>query len=245
MIRRKRIKYVNTNRLKSKKCYNNSKNISNEYNYKMKQCKNNIIIKKLLYLIIIFPFITFFSFQMISIVPINKKQIIFSFGNYYIGQKILLKDNIEYYCIENCTSENRTFKLLKVDPLDINNDYKIDDNDKLAFDVSKSNIYNTSNKDNIGFYLEKLNSENNLVNTESIRLLTSEEYVTIRDSMNFGYDWDNGNWLANDFLGFWWLETPIVKSVYTVTPRGTYKLCSPNEKNYIRPVVVTCKDNVK
>ena len=241
MINRKRTKYVNTNKLFRKKCYNKSLNLTKQHNINKK--KN--IFKKLIYLMLVFPTITFLSYYLFLKIPINKVQTVYIYNNYYIGQKVILKNDIEYYCIDNCSSESRMFKLLKVDPVDINNDLKIDDNDKIEFDLSKNNMYDVSNKNNIGFYLDGLNKTENLDHTESFRLLTSEEYINIRDKMNFGYDWDDGNWLANKYLDSWWLETPIVKSVYAVTSRGTYKLSSPSDKNYVRPVVITFKDNVK
>ena len=244
MIYRKRTKFVNTRKLKKKKCIGTTKNINiNKYNME-KECKKNVL-KEIVYIVLIFPLITFFSFFIISIIPINKIQIIFKYRNYYIGEKIILKNNLEYYCIDNCTSENRAFKLLKADPLDINNDCIIDEKDKVSFDISKSNKYSISSKENIGFYLENLDINTELKNTTAFRLLTSEEYIKIRDTLNFGYDWDNDNWLANKQIDSWWLETSFVKSVYTVTPRGTYKMLLPNEKSYVRPVIVTYKDNVK
>ena len=245
MINRKRIKYVNTKRINKLKCINNTFNSIRETNILINESKTNVNIKLFFYILLIFPFTTFLSCFMLSAIPIDNEKIIFIFKDYNIGQKVLLKDNVEYYCIENCSGENRIFKLLKVDPMDINSDYKIDENDKIVFDVSKSNIYDTSNKGNIGYFLENFNIINKLKNTEPLRLLTSEEYISIRNNMNFGYDWDDGNWLANESIGSWWLETSILNSVFAVTPRGSYKLSKPNEKNYIRPVIITYKDNVK
>lgn len=245
MINRRRIKYVNTKRIHKIKCNNNTLNCMKANNIQNKKSKYSVNFKYYVYLFFVFPFITYIACCLITIIPINNKKFIFLFEDYHIGQKILLKDNIEYYCIENCSRENRIFKLLKVDPLDINNDYIIDNNDKIEFDLSKSNIYDISNKENIGYFLYNFSKTISLKNTEPLRLLTSEEYINIRDYMNFGYDWDDGNWLANDYIGSWWLETAFLKSIYAVTSRGSYKLSLPNDKNYIRPVIVTYKDNIK
>ena len=243
MINRKRIKYINTYKLK--KCHYNAKNIANKYGIKKNKCQKKVNLKKIIYLTLVFPIVTFFSFQFVSIIPFNTNKIIFKYLNCHFGQKILLKDDSEYYCIGNCDFESRKIKLLKVEPLDINNDYKIDENDKIEFDLSNSNIYDISSKNNIGYFLNNLNKKSKLDKIEAFRLLTSEEYIYIRNTMNFGYDWDSGNWLANKKIDSWWLQTSIVKRVFAVTSRGTYKLSSPNEKNYVRPVIITYKDNIK
>lgn len=174
-------------------------------------------------------------------------KIFLSFKSYSIGEEITLKDNSKWYVIEESSSEENNIKLLSSSVIDINNDGKIDDKDKISFDSSNSCEYNTKNDKNIGYFLENkfIDKIENLIGIKKIRLLTSEEYVSIRKAMDFGYDWKEGNWLANDDLNSWWLETSKFNKIYVVTERGSYRLAKASSKNYVRPVIIISKENIK
>ena len=80
---------------------------------------------------------------------------------------------------------------------------------------------------------------------KEIRLLTSDEYIALRDQMEFGYDWNEGNWLASEDTKTWWLRTSKYSHIYVVTERGSYMLDEATNKNYIRPVIKVLKNYVK
>ena len=70
--------------------------------------------------------------------------------------------------------------------------------------------------------------------------------------MGYGYEWSEGNWLANPSLGNWWITSAedakiysTENKIYVVTKNGTYKLCNADTANYIRPVITISKNMIE
>ena len=175
------------------------------------------------------------------------KKIFLTFNSYSIGDSVELKDNSKWYVIKESSSEENLVKLLSEKIIDLNKDGKIDDKDKMTFDTSNSCEYNTKNDKNIGYFLDKklIQQYEQLSNLKEIRLLNSEEYISIRKAMEFGYDWNDGNWLASSDLNTWWLETSKYNKIYVVTERGSYRLAKPSAKHFVRLVIIVDKENIK
>lgn len=166
---------------------------------------------------------------------------------YEIGDKVELKDNSIWYVVENSDSKSETVKLLKDTPVDINNDSKLDANDTIKYNSNNLPEYDTTLIDSVGNYLSDnyiFKLQEKVGNIESISLLTSKEFVKIRNKMGFGYEWSEGNWLANSDIGTWWIISKQNEKVYCVTSIGSYKLQSPISPNYVRPTIVIKKSNI-
>jgi len=173
--------------------------------------------------------------------------IFYNLKSYDIGELLVMDDGSEWYVIFVSDKQDRTVTLISKDPIDINGDAKIDKNDKISFDSQGNYNYDETKNDNIGYFLQTKVKDllNKIEGLKKIRLLTSEEYINIRTKMNFGYDWNENNWLANKNLEEWWLETSNYKMIYTVTERGSYRLYSPTEKKLVRPVIEIDKIKLK
>ena len=186
---------------------------------------------------------------MVLMLVIHKtpKEILFQFKSYNIGDKVTLTDDSEWYVVKNSTISESDVTLLSAKILDVNKDGKIDGKDKYVFDDDGNCIYDEKSKKNIGYFLKNDAKKllENIKNIDKIRLLTSDEYIEIRKEMNFGYDWNEGNWLANKELDSWWLETSKYHSIYAVTKKGSYKLSDAKDKNYIRLVIEISKSSIK
>lgn len=232
--KRKRKKNKKKN-LKRKKVINLNKNIIRVNSYK----KSYYILSSLISIFIII--------LLISILTKVNNRVIFNYGEYNIGDKIILNDKSEWYCIKYTNDEEENIHLISSNILDINNDFKIDDNDKKVFDLKNKNKYSIFEESNIGYFLSENKNTffKNISDIKEIRLLSSNEYVTIRNEMEFGYDWNEGNWLANEILGRWWLETNNNDDIYVVTERGNYRLVNPNSEYFVRPVIVVDKNIIK
>lgn len=186
-----------------------------------------------------------FLIVLITIFLLNNENIlIFSFEEYKTGELVNISAT-KWYVISDSNVDNQTVELLSQKPIDINNDGKLDDDDRKKFDMEGKYYYSIKNKNNIGYFLNnELKKLLNIKGIKSIRLLSSEEYIYIRNQMDFGYDWKDGNWLANKEIGEWWLDTIKYNRVYTVTERGSYKLDYSDNKNFVRPVILIDKSYV-
>lgn len=181
------------------------------------------------------------------ILSTNKKEIYLKYNVYKIGEKIQLIDDSYWYVVKESSKNEQYLVLLSEKIDDINNDGKIDKNDKVSYDENNDVEYNIEKEQNIGYFINNKLTEklNKIPNIKKIRLLTSEEYIKIRDAMEFGYDWKEGNFLASKETSMWWLETIKYNKVYVVTEKGTYRLYEPKSKQYIRPVIEIDKSSVK
>lgn len=176
----------------------------------------------------------------------NEEKIFFDFKSYKIGDVVTLENDSKWYVVNDSGIDKKDILLLSATILDINKDKKVDEKDKMSFDSDNQTEYTTKNDKNIGYFLnEKANELLDIKNVKQIRLLTSEEYIKIRRTMEFGYDWKEGNWLAGKDLGTWWLNTSKYNKIYAVNEKGSYRLSNANSKNYVRVVIKVNKDIIK
>ncbi|MGN1000878.1 MAG: hypothetical protein ACI4OG_02965 [Bacilli bacterium] len=212
--------------------------------YTRKKKKTKFDVKKVTKISILFLGTIFFAVLIIIFLFNQRCVLVFLFEEYKTGELVNI-GNTKWYVISDSNAYNQSVELLSQKPIDINNDGKLDDNDKKNFDIEGKYNYNTKNKNNIGYFLNnELKKSLNITGIKSIRLLSSEEYIYIRNQMNFGYDWKEGNWLANEEIGEWWLDTIKYNKVYIVTERGSYKLDYSDNKNFVRPVISVDKSYV-
>ena len=167
------------------------------------------------------------------------------YEEYTIGQKVVLNDNSTWYVIEDSGKKEETVKLLKETQIDINGDGIFDNNDKKKFSSTGKEEYDVTDKDSAAYYLEneyKTYMNQKIGPIKSISLITSKEFVNARNHMGYNYEWTEGNWLANDALGTWWINTSQNGKIYAVSKTGSYKLYSSAKINYIRPVITIDKN---
>ena len=206
---------------------------------KRKKRKKNMLIILIMSILIV----------IIGVVLIKYKNILEEktkiYAEYFIGEKYTLNDGHNWYVIEDSNKNVSTVKLLKEYSLDINNDEKIDTSDMDSYYSSKSTIYDKLDDKSIAHRLNnvyKPKLESRIGKIEDISLLTSKEFVKLRDKMGYGYEWNEGNWLANKDLGNWWIISSQKDKVYAVSSTGAYKLYNATDKNYVRPVITIKKD---
>lgn len=167
------------------------------------------------------------------------------YPEYFIGEKVVLKDDSIWYVIEDSDDKLSTVKLIKETQIDINGDGIFDGNDKKAFSSNGNIEYNKEDKASIAYYLEneyKPHLNGSVGTIKEISLMTSKEFVKVREKMEYGYEWSEGNWLANTTLGTWWINTSQNESIYAVSIKGSYKLYKASQSNYIRPVITIEKE---
>lgn len=214
---------------------------------KPKKEKKSINKEKLI-LSLLLTLILLFALAIILVKCVNRiKRSLKTYEPYQIGEKLVLVDNSIWYVVEDSNKNNATVKLLKETQIDVNGDGKFDDKDKKKFSTSGKLTYDVTDKNSVASYLE--NDYKSFLNKSigtvvEIGLLTSKEYVTIRNRMGFGYEWSEGNWLANSNLGIWWINTYQNNKIYAVINRGSYKLYAPTKENYVRPTIVITKDKI-
>lgn len=170
------------------------------------------------------------------------------YDTYMIGEKVELKDGSIWYVVSDSDSSDANVKLLSESIVDINADSKFDNNDKRKYNSSNIAEYDITSENSVAQYLNeilKVDLQTKIGKIEEISLLTSKEFVKIRDKMGFGYEWSEGNWLANQKLGIWWVISSQNEQVYAVTQRGVYKLYSADSLNYVRPTIIVKKEIVK
>ena len=182
----------------------------------------------------------------LPIIIFKREPIIFTFKSFNAGEKVTFSGT-EWYVIKDTGIDEKEVELISKLPFDLNRDGKIDESDTVEFDTENSVEYTTVDKNNIGYYINNavLNMIEEKSGVKEIRLLTSDEYITLRDQMEFGYDWNEGNWLASEDTKTWWLRTSKYSHIYVVTERGSYMLDEATNKNYVRPVIKVLKNYVK
>lgn len=182
----------------------------------------------------------------LPIIIFKREPIIFTFKSFNAGEKVTFSGT-EWYVIKDTGIDEKEVELISKLPFDLNRDGKIDESDTVEFDTENSVEYTTIDKNNIGYYINNavLNMIEEKSGVKEIRLLTSDEYITLRDQMEFGYDWNEGNWLASENTKTWWLRTSKYSHIYVVTERGSYMLDEATNKNYVRPVIKVLKNYVK
>ena len=215
--------------------------------YKIKSFINNINGNKKKKKVILISILSVLIIALILPIIIFKREpIIFTFKSFNAGEKVTFSGT-EWYVIKDTGIDEKEVELISKLPFDLNRDGKINESDTLEFDTENSVEYTTVDKNNIGYYINNvvLNMIEEKSGVKEIRLLTSDEYIALRDQMEFGYDWNEGNWLASEDTKTWWLRTSKYSHIYVVTERGSYMLDETTNKNYVRPVIKVLKNYVK
>ncbi len=157
--------------------------------------------------------------------------ITFNFKNYSIGEEVKFLKK-KWYVVEDTNKDNSYVFLLGTDLLDLNNDNLIDHNDRCEYQSIKK-------------LLLDFNDVRYSQYVDSIRLLSSSEYVLLRNKMNLGYFWDKPNFLSGNYDDNWWIDSEKQHIYYSVNLNGTYSEENENSINYIRPVIKTLKIYLK
>ena len=205
------------------------KNVMLEHNLKLKnkEYESNAFLKYFVIQFLLF-FLLLFPMMVILLTP---KIIIFKYKEYKIGEYLTI-DNSTWYVIKDSGTLDDSLVLLSESRLDLNNDGKLDDKDKIDFNsvstVFEKDIKNRFNNSKI----------------KTIRLLTSEEYILAREKMEYGYDWETENFLAGQSKGKWWLNTEKFGKILSVNVNGTYNMNDKTDKNFIRPAIEILKFNI-
>jgi len=177
----------------------------------------------------------------------NPKPVEKNYAEYKIGDKIRLADDSIWYVIEDSDKNKSYAVILSSTPADLDDNNEYNSNDYYPFDKDNKSAYNESEPNNIGHYLintfrYKLT---NIGGIKKVRLLTSSEYVKIREAMKWDYEWEEENWLAGKSIGYWWLNSSQNGKVYVVNNRGSYSLQAANKQYYVRPVIEINKSEMK
>ena len=176
-----------------------------------------------------------------------KKQLAL-YDKYQIGEKVTLNDDSIWYVVSDSGANDDKVKLLKETIVDKNTDNKFDDNDKMNYNKDDKAEYDVSLEETGPYYLDhdyKKALEEKIGKIDSIGLLTTKEFIKIRERMGYSDEWSDGNWLANYKLGNWWIESEQNQKVFAVSPNGSFKLFHANTKNYLRPTIVIKKEYIK
>ncbi len=176
-----------------------------------------------------------------------KKQLAL-YDKYQIGEKVTLNDDSIWYVVSDSGANDDKVKLLKETIVDKNTDNKFDDSDKMNYNKDDKAEYDVSLEETGPYYLDhdyKKALEEKIGKIDSIGLLTTKEFIKIRERMGYSDEWSDGNWLANYKLGNWWIESEQNQKVFAVSPNGSFKLFHANTKNYLRPTIVIKKEYIK
>ena len=63
--------------------------------------------------------------------------------------------------------------------------------------------------------------------------------------MNFGREWNTDNELAKKWVYNYWLADSKNGRIFVVTRKGSYKMSSPTNINYMRVVITIDKNLIK
>lgn len=202
--------------------------------------------KTLIIFLIIFITIGIIVYSLLKYNDYVRKQLAI-YEPYRIGDKVKLKDESVWYVINDSTSSEDTIRLLATKMVDLNDDGVIDSNDLAAYNTDNKAEYDINNENSAAHLLNnviKKKFEDSIGNVKDISLLTSKEYVKIRERMNYGDEWSNGNWLASGDYQKWWIRSEQNDKVFVVTSKGTFYLSKPNSTQFIRPTIEINKDLV-
>ena len=166
---------------------------------------------------------------------------------YRIGDVVKLKDESRWFVVSDSDSREETVKIISQNMIDINSDGIIDSNDYVVYNSTGKAEYDISDEYTVANLLHdsmRKRFESVLGNFDDMSILTSKEYVKIRERMNYGDEWSEGNWLASNDYKNWWILSDQNDKVFVVTSRGTFILTNPSKSYFIRPTLVINKDLV-
>ncbi len=169
------------------------------------------------------------------------------YESFRIGDSVILNDNTTWRVIVDSDSSEDTIKLLANHVVDVDNNGVIDSGDVVPYNSTGKAQYDSSIENSVANLLSdsyKKRYEPGVGEIEEMSILTSKEYVKIRERMNYGDEWNQDNWLAGVYIQQWWILSEQNDKVFVVTSRGTFILTSPTKSYYIRPTIVIKKDLV-
>ncbi len=165
---------------------------------------------------------------------------------YNLGTEVKLNDDSVWYVVEKSDGSKPNVVLLSQGLIDVNEDGKIDDNDKKQY--SSGNVaYDVLDSSSIAYYLEneyKTKLEEKVGEINSIKLFDSKYFVKIRDTFKYGYEWEGENILTSNAVNGYFVATTHDK-IYYVSRSGAYRLSKPTDKHYIRYVIDIDKGSIK
>lgn len=167
------------------------------------------------------------------------------YQSYKIGDAVYLKDNSKWFVVKDTSSREEYIKLLSNKIVDINDDGVVDSNDAIAYNTENKAEYDTSNEKSAAYVLNdslKKKYEKEIGSIHEINLLTAEEYVKIRERMEFGDEWSNDNWLAGKENQKWWVMSRKNGKVYVVSFKGTFYLSNAKNSHFVRPTITIKKE---
>ena len=169
------------------------------------------------------------------------------FPSYRIGDVVFLADDSQWFVIKDTSSSEEYVKLLSSKIIDVNGDGVVDPNDAVVYNSSNKAEYDISNEYSAAYVLNdsiKKKLEDALGSIKEISLLTTNEFVKIRERMNYGDEWSEGNWLASNDNQKWWVLSEKNDKVYVVSFKGTFFLSNAKNYHFVRPTIVIKKDLV-
>jgi hypothetical protein len=220
-----------------------------EKTYKIQRAKEKESLKKSIITLLIIAAVIALAILILYLYNDSVRKSLTVYDEYSMGDAVTLKDNSTWHVVENSGKHDPTVKLLSDNIADLNNDGLFDGNDILIYSPSSKSEYNPLEENSIGFYVNntyKKKIEESVGKVESVGILSSKEFVKLRNKLGLGNEWSEPNWLGNDKLVLWWVESsPKEDSVYVVTHRGTYMITKANTKHALRPTIVISKDKIK
>ena len=202
--------------------------------------------KTLIVLLIIAVIVGVAIYSLLKYNDFVKKQLAV-YDAYRIGDVVYLKDESLWYVIEDSDSKKDSVKLLSNKFADINLDGNVDGNDLVQYHKENSAEFSADDENSVAYLLKKTikaKYEENIGKIKEISIISSKEYVKIRERMNFGDEWTTENWLAGPGMKNYWIESEKNNKVYVVTEKGTFYLSEPNKTKYVRPTIVIKKEAV-
>ena len=170
------------------------------------------------------------------------------YKSYRIGDVVYLENDSLWYVAKDADSKEEYVLLLSGYLVDVDGDGIFDTNDAVPYNTENITDYDSSNENSVAYILNhklKERYEDSIGSIKEISLLTTNQYVKIRERMNFGDEWAEGNWLANDNSQKWWILSNKNDKVYVVSSKGTFFLSSAKNSHFLRPTILVKKEYIK
>ena len=163
---------------------------------------------------------------------------------YVIGDEVKLKDDSVWYVVEDSDGSKPNIILLSRSRIDITGDGKVDLNDKKMYSQTNAK-FDVKDETGVAYYLNneyKTKLEAAIGEIVEVSMLSTKQYVDMRDRFGFGYQWKNGNILASPVESGYWIISDRNGMVYVVKNDGTFILDSITSSRYVRPIITIKKD---
>ncbi len=220
-----------------------------EKTYKIQRAKEKEGLKKTIITILIIAAVVALTVFILYKYNDSVRKSLTIYDEYEMGDAVTLKDDSKWHVVEDSGKHDSTVKLLSDEIVDLNNDGSLNGNDILKYSPSGKAEYDPLEEGSVGYYVNntyKKKIEDAVGKVESVGILTSKEFVKLRNKLGLGNEWSEPNWLGNDTLVIWWVDSaPKEDSVYVVTHRGTYMITKATSEHALRPTIVISKDSIK